>query len=69
MKDISNLPENYLSSLKTKLQNTCERYSKIRVPYKYKKIIYQLSSNKYLCILKQGKWRGIALMDRIQTSV
>ena len=55
LKDISHLLENYLSSLKTKLRNACEKYSKIYVPYKYKKIIDQLSGNKDLCILKQDK--------------
>ena len=36
LKDMSHLPENYLSSLKMKLWSTCEKYSKIYVPYKYK---------------------------------
>ena len=39
LKDISHLPENYLSSLKMKLRNTCEKYSKMYVPYKCKKTI------------------------------
>ena len=47
-----------------KLQNTCEKYSKTRVPYKYKKTIDQLSRNKDLCILKQDKRRRVVLMDR-----
>ena len=64
LKDISHLLENYLSSLKTKLGNACEKYSKIYVPYKYKKIIDQLSGNKDLCILKQDKGRGVVLMDK-----
>ena len=64
LNNISHIPENYLSSLKTKLRNTCKKYNKIRAPYKYKKIIDQLSRNKYLCILKQGKGRGAVLMGR-----
>ena len=64
LKDITHIPENYLSSLKTKLRNTCKKYSKIRVPYKYEEIIDQLSRNKDLCILKQDKGRGVVLMDR-----
>ena len=64
LKDISHLPENYLSSLKTKLRNTCEKYSKIYIPYKYKKIIDQLSGNKDLCILKEDKGRSVVLMDK-----
>ena len=58
------MPENYLSSLKTKLRNTYEKYSKILVPYKYMKIIDQLSRKKDLCILKQDKRRGVVLMDK-----
>ena len=58
------IPENYLSSLKTKLRNACGKYSKLHVPYKYKKIIDQLSRNKDLWILKQDKGRGVVLMDR-----
>ena len=59
LKDISHIPEKYLSSLKTKLWSTCEKYSKIHVPYKYKKIIDQLSRNKDLCILEQDKRRCV----------
>ena len=29
LRDISHIPEHYLLSLKTKLRNTCEKYSKI----------------------------------------
>ena len=64
LKDISHLLENYLSSLKTKLRNACEKYSKIYVPYKYKKIIDQLSGNKDLCIIKQDQGRSVVLMDK-----
>ena len=41
-------PDNELTSLKTKLRSTCEKYSKINVPYKYKKVIDNLSKNKAL---------------------
>ena len=34
LKDISHIPESDLSCLKTKLRNTCEKYSKVHVPYK-----------------------------------
>ena len=62
--NISHIPENDLSCLKTKLRNTSERYSKVQVPYKYKKLIHQLSRNKDLYILKQGKGRAVVLMGR-----
>ena len=55
LKDVSHLPGSNLSYLKTKRLNTCEKYSKVDVPYKYNKVIDQLSRNKDLCILKQDK--------------
>ena len=39
LKDISHVPDEDLSHLKTKLRNTCDKYSHICIPYKYKKII------------------------------
>ena len=53
-----------MTRLKTKLRRTCERYSKIHVPYKYKTIIDRLSKNQRICIIKQDKGRGVAVMDR-----
>ena len=35
LKDISNIPEENLSTLKTKLRSTREKYTRIIVPYKY----------------------------------
>ena len=36
---ISHIPDDNLTRLKSKLRSTCERYSKIHVPYKHKTII------------------------------
>ena len=58
------IPEDHLAHIKTKLRNTCERYSKIRVPYKYRKIVEALSKNSRIVIMKQYKGRGVVLMDR-----
>ena len=63
MKDISHTPDENLTRLKTKLRSTCERYSKIHVPYKYKAIIDSLSKNQNICIMKQDKGRGVVVMD------
>ena len=46
-----------------KLKNTCKKYSKINVPYKYKKDIDNLSKNKNIVILKQDKGRGVVILD------
>ena len=34
LKDISNIPENELRQIKVNLRNTCDKYTKIKVPYK-----------------------------------
>ena len=36
--DISHIPEVDLAHIKAKLRNTCEKYSKIKVSYKYREI-------------------------------
>ena len=42
LKDNNDIPETELQLIKTKLRNTCEKYTKIKVPYKYRKIINEL---------------------------
>ena len=32
LRDISNIPENEVSRIKTKLRNTCEKYCNVKVP-------------------------------------
>ena len=67
LRDILHIPENYLLSLKTNLRNTfCEKYSKICVQNKYKKVNDRLSRNKVLCIFKQDRGCSVLLMDRIK---
>ena len=57
------MPHNELTSLKTKLRSTCEKYSKINVPYKYKNVIDNLFKYKNIVILKQDKGRGVVILD------
>lgn len=40
--NISHIPEKNLVHVKTKLQNTCEKYCEVKVPFKYKKVIQKL---------------------------
>ena len=64
LRDISNIPKCELSKIKTKLRNTCEKYSKVKVPYKHRKIVLELSKNENILILKQDKGRGVVVMDK-----
>ena len=58
------MPENEISQVKTKLRNTCEKYCHVKVPYKQKKIVSNLSNRKDIVILKQGKGRSVVIMYR-----
>ena len=63
LRNLTHIPDNELTSLKTKLGSTCEKYSKINVPYKYKKVMDNLSKKKNIVILKQDKRRGAVILD------
>ena len=64
LKDIGNIPETELQLIKTKLRNRCEKYTKIKVPYKYKKIINELRKREEIAVLKADKGRGIVIMNK-----
>ena len=64
LRNLTHIQGNELTSLKTKLRSTCEKYSKIHVPYKYKKVINNLSKNENIVILKQDKGRDVIILDR-----
>ena len=63
LRDTSHIPEQNLAHVKSKFQNTCEKYCKIKVPFKYKEVIKKLSNNS-IVILKQDKGRGVVIMNR-----
>ena len=64
MKDIGSIPETELQLIKTKLRNRCEKYTKIKVPYKHKKIINELRKREEIAVLKADKGRGIVIMNK-----
>ena len=64
LKDISHLPVDDITKLKTKLRHTCKKYSQIKVPYQYRTIINNLGCNKNLGVLKQAKGTGIVILDK-----
>ena len=53
LKHMSHVSDPDKSRLKTRVRNACEKYSRIKVPYQYKKIIHNLSKNISIVILKQ----------------
>ena len=50
--------------LKGKIRRICENYSRIKKPYKYKKIIENLSHNKNVLILKRDESRCAVILNR-----
>ena len=63
LRNISNILESKLSTIKTKLRNTFEKYSKGKVSSKHRKIVLELSQNENIVILMQDKGRGVVVMD------
>ena len=64
LRNLTLIPDDELTSLKTKLRSTYEKYRKINVPYKYKKVIDNLSKNKKIVVMKQDKGKGVVILDR-----
>ena len=62
--NISAIPEENLARIKTRLHSTCEKYYQVKPYFKYNQVIQNLSRNKETVILKQGKGRGVVILDR-----
>ena len=58
------MPKNEISKVRTKIHHKCEKYCHIKVPYKQKKIISNVSNRKIIVILKQDKVRGVVITDQ-----
>ena len=63
-KDIGNIPETEFQLIKTKLWNTCKKCTKIKVSYKYRKVINELRKWESIAVLKGDKGRSIPIMNR-----
>ena len=47
-----------------KLRNTCDKYTKIKAPCKYRKFVKELSERRDIGILKADKGRGVVIINR-----
>ena len=64
--DTTHLSYNEQEELKSKVRRICENYIKIIIPYKYKTVIQNLSQNRDIVLLNQGKGQGIVILDRTE---
>ena len=64
LRDISNMSENEIKEVKTKLCSTCEKYSIINVPHTQRKLISDLSKKDDIILLRQDKEQGVVVMDK-----
>ena len=55
LKHANQLDQRRQDELKSKIGRTCENYSRIKEPYKYQKIIDNISRNKDIILVKQDK--------------
>ena len=63
---ISHIPDEQLAVLKTRIRNTCHKYNRINVPYRYREIIRNLTNNEKIKVLKKDKDRQVVIMDSSQ---
>ena len=61
---IKNDSDDQKCQLKTKLQIACEKYNRVKVPFKYREMINKLSNKSNIILLRQDKGRGIVVIDR-----
>ena len=64
LKHTSQLDQRRQDKLNSKIRRICENYSRIKVPYKYQKIIDNISRNKNFILIKQDKGRGVVILDK-----
>ena len=58
-----NFDQQLHDELNTKIRRICEKYSKLKAPYKHAKIIVKLSRNTDIIILRQDKGGGVTILD------
>ena len=61
---VSNISDENILQLKTKLLSTCGKYNNLKVPYKHRQVIKRLAENKDIIISRQDKGKGVVIMER-----
>ena len=61
---IQNIEDENVISIKTKLLNSCEQYSKIKTCNKHNEALKSLQSNNSITILKKDKGKGSVILDK-----
>ena len=64
LRDISNIPEKNLSTLKTKLRSACKKCIRIKVPHIYQQTVKELSKNQNIVIMRQDKIYPVVIMGK-----
>ena len=64
VRDVSDLPEHNTDRIKIKLRSMYKECNNVKTPYEHQAITNNLSKNKDIVILKQGKGRGIVILNR-----
>ena len=66
LSNISHILDDQLAVLKTRIRNTCHKYSRINVPNRYRQTIRNLSNNEKIKVLKHHNGRGVVIMNSSQ---
>ena len=63
-KQFSNLSPNAVDTIKSKIRRSCKNYYNIDTSEQLHKTIDKLSKNNEVVVLKQGKGRGVVILDK-----
>ena len=63
-KEMNHLSSEEKDRMKTKVRQACENYYLVKSSKKVDEVITRLAKSKHVMVLKQGKGRGVVLMDR-----
>ena len=66
--DTTHLNHSEQEELKRTVRRIRENYIKIRISYKYKTVIQNLSQNRNIVLLNQDKGQGTVILGRTKTS-
>ena len=64
LKHTNKLDQRRKDELKSKIRRTYENYSRINVPYRYQKIIDNISRNKGIVLIKPDKGSSVVILDK-----
>lgn len=45
-------------------RRTCENYSQLKIPYRYRKVVENISKSNNIIVMKKDKAHGVGILDQ-----